>query len=100
MSLLQSSFNKLVGIVCPLSTFPKSDSNPTPNTFNLLPKLSLIHLKGGLCMHALYDEVDCLNDRVVTMVADKMKRQYLRGSSFGIQTILEYLLEHYNCSLV
>ena len=51
-------------------------------------------------MHALYDEVDCLNDRVVAMVADKLKRQYLRGSSFSILTIIEHLLEHYNCSLV
>ena len=33
-------------------------------------------------MHALYDEVDCLNHRVVTMVADKLKKQYFRGLSF------------------
>ena len=42
-------------------------------------------------MRALYDEVDCLNDRVVTMLADKLKRQYLRRSSFSILTILERL---------
>ena len=39
-------------------------------------------LWGWSLMHALYDEVDCLNHRVVTMVADKLKRQYFRGLSF------------------
>ena len=46
-------------------------------------------------MHALYVEVDCLRDRVVTMVTDKLKRQYLNGSSFSILTILEHLLQLY-----
>ena len=65
-------------------------------TFNLLPKLSLTHLKGDLCMHALHNEADCLNHRVVTMVAGKVRRQGLRGSSFGILTVLEHILEHYS----
>ena len=42
-------------------------------------------------MHGLYDEVGCLNDRVVTMLAEKLKRQYLRRSTFSILTILEHL---------
>ena len=42
-------------------------------------------------MHALHNEADCLNHRVVTMVADKVKRQQLRGSSFGILTVLEHI---------
>ena len=50
-------------------------------------------------MHALYDEVDCLKDRVVTMVADKLKRQYLNSSSFSILTILEHLLQLYHTKI-
>ena len=65
-------------------------------TFNLLPKLSLTYLKGDLCMHALHNEADCLGHRVVTKVADKVKRQQLRGSSFGILTVLKHILEHYS----
>ena len=71
-------------IICPLLIFWESDFSPTPNTSNPLPKLSLIHLNCGLCMHALHNEVGCL--RVVTMAVDELKRQQLRGSSFGIAT--------------
>ena len=51
-------------------------------------------------MHALYDEVDCLNHRVDTMVADKLKRQCLERFEFCVLTVLEHLLEQYNCSSV
>ena len=49
----------------------KFDSRPTQNSLSL--SLSLTHLKSDL-MHALHNEVGCLNHRVVIMVADKLKR--------------------------
>ena len=45
------------------------------------PKAVFDSLKGDLCIHALHNEAGCLNHRVVTMVADKLKRQQLRGSN-------------------
>ena len=37
------------------------------------------------CANALQKQVGCFNHRVVTLVADKLERQWLREFSFGIE---------------
>ena len=48
-----------------------------------MPNVFLVHVNSA--KSALQKQVDCFNRRVVTLVADKLERQWLREFYFGME---------------